>query len=292
MRWVGHTSLDLTRHPDPARAAPIRIAAHAVAPGQPHRDLLVSPEHCLFLDGKLVPAFLLANGASIARDDSISRAEYWHVELDRHDILLAEGLPAESYLDTGNRALFAGEAGKRALHPDLTGAPDTAALNVWATHGAAPLLLDAGDIHTRLRVRAEALGWRESDDARLEMFGNGTPLPCRRNGDEVRALLPAGTRTLRLRSDCFVPAELTPGAGDTRRLGVAVRAALLAGWPLHPDAYDHGWHAAAGEDWRWTDGSAALAMPRLSRPTTLVLRMGPPGRYWHAPPQSRAALTA
>jgi hypothetical protein len=40
-------------------------------------------------------------------------ADYVHVELDRHDILLAEGLPAESYLDTGNRAAFGTQGGVR-----------------------------------------------------------------------------------------------------------------------------------------------------------------------------------
>ncbi len=43
--------------------------------------------------------------------------DYLHVELDRHDILLAEGLPAESYLDTGTRADFAGGSAALTLHP-------------------------------------------------------------------------------------------------------------------------------------------------------------------------------
>ncbi|HJE25718.1 MAG TPA: Hint domain-containing protein, partial [Methylorubrum populi] len=44
---------------------------------------------------------------------------YWHVELDAHDILLAEGLPAESYIDGGDRAFFA-EASDHALYnPDF-----------------------------------------------------------------------------------------------------------------------------------------------------------------------------
>jgi hypothetical protein len=44
----------------------------------------------------------LCNGATI-RQESVAVVEYYHVELDAHDIMLAEGLPAESYLDTGNR---------------------------------------------------------------------------------------------------------------------------------------------------------------------------------------------
>jgi len=47
----------------------------------------------------------LINGTSIARA-TVAAVTYWHVELDRHDLLLAEGLAAESFLDHGMRAWF------------------------------------------------------------------------------------------------------------------------------------------------------------------------------------------
>jgi serralysin len=49
----------------------------------------------------------LVNGTSIARLNA-DTVTYWHVELDRHDVLLAEGLPTESFLDAGNRDAFDG----------------------------------------------------------------------------------------------------------------------------------------------------------------------------------------
>lgn len=288
VRWVGCTTLDLRRHPAPERAAPIRIRAGALAEGVPARDLLVSPEHCLLIEGALVPAGLLANGASIARDDGFARIEYWHVELDRHDALLAEGAAAESYLDTGNRALFAGSQGARALHPDLAGAPDAAALAVWAAHGCAPLRLEAEGLRARLRARAEALGWRRAADPSLLLSAAGQALEWRRDGEDIVARLPAGAASARLRSDSFVPREAGADVGDARRLGVAVRAALLAGWPLHPDAFAAGWHRPAGEAWRWTDGDATLVFPRLRRAAELRLRLGPPGAYWRRDPDGAA----
>ncbi len=96
--WVGHRRV--------RNADPVRVVAGAFGPGLPARDLVVSPEHALFLDGHLVPAHVLVDGVSVIRE-AWSRATYHHVELDRHGVLLAEGLPAESYLDTGNRASFA-----------------------------------------------------------------------------------------------------------------------------------------------------------------------------------------
>ena len=62
----------------------------------------------------LIPAGLLVNGSTITQED-VDHVTYWHVELDAHAILLAENLPAESYLEMGNRTFFA-EAKAVALH--------------------------------------------------------------------------------------------------------------------------------------------------------------------------------
>ena len=66
----------------------------------------VSPEHCLIIDGLCVRAKLLVNGGSIVSERDRTHVTYYHVELERHGILLAENTPAESYLDTGNRSMF------------------------------------------------------------------------------------------------------------------------------------------------------------------------------------------
>ena len=77
--------------------APIRIERDAFADGMPHRDLLVSPDHAIFVDGKLICARQLVNGTTIRQERDWTAVDYYHVELDQHAILLAEGLPAESY---------------------------------------------------------------------------------------------------------------------------------------------------------------------------------------------------
>lgn len=108
--WVGHRRIMCAQHPRPRDVWPVRIAAGAFGEATPHRPLYLSPDHAVFVNGELVPVRYLINGTSIAQI-ACDHVTYFHVELADHGVLLADGLPAESYLDTGNRALFADEAG-------------------------------------------------------------------------------------------------------------------------------------------------------------------------------------
>ena len=99
VRWIGRQTVS-RRFADPLRVLPIRIRAGALAAGVPARDLLLSPGHALLIDGMLVQAGALVNGTSVVRvADMPETFCYYHVELDAHALLLAEGAVAESYLD-------------------------------------------------------------------------------------------------------------------------------------------------------------------------------------------------
>jgi collagen type I/II/III/V/XI/XXIV/XXVII alpha len=156
--WVGSRTVDCGRHPRPERVWPVRIARNAFGPGLPGRALFVSPDHALYLDGVLIPAKLLVNGTTV-RQVARRHVVYYHIELERHDVVLAEGLPAETYLDTGDRVDFAGETTVR-LFPDFAArlAPDVA--RVWETKGAAPLVMAGEELAAaRAGVAAHATGW-------------------------------------------------------------------------------------------------------------------------------------
>jgi hypothetical protein len=100
IRWIGR--VEVCREPSQPwdrEAQTVRIAKDALAEGCPHRDLHVSRAHLLFLNGVLVPAEDLINGSTIcAVDPGAEVAIYFHIELDRHDVLLADGAPCESLL--------------------------------------------------------------------------------------------------------------------------------------------------------------------------------------------------
>ena len=114
--WIGRRRVHCRHHAAPETVHPVRIRAHAFG-AAPVRDLLLSPDHAVWIDGALVPALLLVDGDAIVQEahDVVS---YFHVELERHDVIFAEGLTAESYLDTGNRSQFA-NAPLVSLHPTL-----------------------------------------------------------------------------------------------------------------------------------------------------------------------------
>ena len=120
--WIGHRDNDCRRQRD---LHPIRVAAHAFGASLPERDLWLSPGHPVLVcadanneGGHLVPIMCLVNGTTIA-SVSVNHVTYWHVELDEHDILFAEGLPTESYLDWGDRGFFAECADHALRNPDF-----------------------------------------------------------------------------------------------------------------------------------------------------------------------------
>ena len=158
--WIGRRHIDCARHPDPRAVWPVRIRAHAFGPGLPGRDLLLSPQHAIFAKGVLIPVKCLANGGTV-RQEARRSVAYFHVELDRHDILLAEGLPAESYLDTGDRALFENGGAALVLHPDF-------ARLAWEAGAYAALKVMGPEVEAlraRLAERAQGGGVADQVDA-------------------------------------------------------------------------------------------------------------------------------
>ena len=151
--WIGRRRLMPGRHARPEAVWPFRILRDAVAPGVPARDLLLSPDHAVCLGGVLIPVKYLANERTVFQDRGFDHVEYWHVELARHDVLLAEALPVESYLDTGNRAAFENAAPHFVLHPEF-------ARRTWQRDACLPLWGEGGPVEpvrAHLAARAAAL---------------------------------------------------------------------------------------------------------------------------------------
>jgi hypothetical protein len=156
IRWIGHRSIDLARHATPERVQPIRVRAGTFGEGLPRRDLVLSPDHAVFVEDVLIPIKHLVNGHSITRL-SMQSVTYFHVELARHEIILAEGLPAESYLDTGDRTAFS-EADAPLLHP-VFGAEARDIMLIHEALACAPLRITGPEVEqVRARLATVAEG--------------------------------------------------------------------------------------------------------------------------------------
>ncbi len=142
--WIGHRAVDCTRHPTPRKVWPVRVRAGAFGPGLPERDLFLSPDHALYVEDVLIPVRCLIDGDAIAQVP-VDAVTYYHIELEPHDVVLAENLPAESFLDTGGKRMFDNAAGPVALHPDF-------AIRIWEAEGCAPLLVTGPEVITAKRM--------------------------------------------------------------------------------------------------------------------------------------------
>lgn len=101
IKWVGRQTIrrnaPASWHPS---AVPVRVSRFAIDDQTPHRDLYLSQEHALFIDGVLIPVKYLVNGHSIAFDDEAKKSEtiaYFGIELATHEVIYAEGMAAETF---------------------------------------------------------------------------------------------------------------------------------------------------------------------------------------------------
>ncbi len=98
VRWVGRSTANRAEG-KPLLDLPIIVRAGAFGENLPARDLGLSAGHAILLDGVLVNAAALVNGTSVVRDWSAPETyTYYHLELDTHAVILAEGLEVESFL--------------------------------------------------------------------------------------------------------------------------------------------------------------------------------------------------
>jgi hypothetical protein len=166
IQWIGRRTVDCKHHISPDRVKPIRIAPHAFGENRPHRALLLSPDHSVFVEDVLIPVKFLVNETTVSQLD-VEKVTYYHIELPNHDVVLAEGLPAETYLETGGRSAFENGGGAVQLHPDF--ASDEARVGmVWRDLGYAPLIGSDGQLGRvlgRLACQALMLGYHAGGGA-------------------------------------------------------------------------------------------------------------------------------
>ena len=285
--WIGVGQVLATRGRRGA-ATPVIVRRNALADNVPHRDLHVTKGHSVYLDGALIPVEFLVNHRSILWDDQAQMVSLYHIELETHDALLANGAPLESYRDDGNRWLFQNAnvgwdlAPKEHYAPVLTGGPVVD--EAWRR------LLDRSGTRK---------GFPLTDDPDLHLLVDGVRL------DAVERMTTTYTfnllnmpSTIRIVSRAAAPQELGL-ARDPRSLGVALRrilvrrAAKLRIFEAEDPRLTLGFHAFEPDNgFRWTDGDSVLPVELLrdfAAPAILTLELRSTAHYIPGGDASRQA---
>lgn len=252
LRWLGHRAIGFAPGANGganASARPIAVTAGAFGDGLPRQEVRFSPEHAVLAGGVLIPIGLLENGATLACDLACTEVTYYHLELDRHAIVYAAGLPAESWLDTGNRAMFENATDGRP-------GPTEPCL---ATVHAGP---EVEAVRAVLRHRASQAGMVVCEELPLQISKPGT----------VRITVPQGASRVRL----DVPTRRI--APDTRQLGALVTAVRVDHEPVNcADArLGRGFHqpeSHRGAAVRWTGAEGLITLEAAPYPRLLEVEV-------------------
>lgn len=155
VKWVGRQTV--VKHFTPSvHFCPVQIKAGALGEYVPHTDLIVTGDHGIVVGDVMVNAAALVNGTTITRvpaDDLPERVTYWHIETEHHDVIVASGAPAETFVDSTTRRRF----DNYAQYVALFGEPDSRMPVLPYARATGPRQLP-GSVHTILAERAAALG--------------------------------------------------------------------------------------------------------------------------------------
>jgi len=296
VKWIGFRKLNRSQlsAEHTLRASPIRICQGAFANNVPHRDLTVSPGHRFNFDGALVPALSLVNGITIVQDFDVQQFEYYHVELERFDMLLAEGAAAESYLEVGSNRNSFQNAKTVTAHPDFGPAPKNVMLAQYVQK-ITPEIIE--QIRRNLFKQAEILtGSVRTSDTGLRIEVNGQIIrpcmPCTKRG-LYRFELPSDLKgDIRILSNAAVVRETSLiDRTDTRVIGVGLSGIVLITNDRRCEidlsvSTLSGFHEAQEMNdvtMRWTTGAAVIParlLPESSTPVLLELNVLRTHIYW------------
>ena len=262
--WAGSRKITL-RGAQPDEAFLVRIRRNAFGAGEPLRDLLVTPEHCVFVQNSLVPVRMLVNGGSIFYDRTIREYTYYHLEVENHALLYAENLRAESYYRGTNSLLFGTHGGSNTEPP---------------RERAYPLMVErpvVEKIWRELTERAGQLGYifQQEQPAPQAPFVLTTPngriiARTEQNGPYAVFMIPSDIDHVYITTQTSRPDQaIGPYVDDRRDLGVLIGQVKITDRGDTRRLDDHltspllgGWSALENSHIRWTTTSGLLPLPQ------------------------------
>lgn len=122
IKWIGRRHYSGRFIMGRADILPVCFKAGSLGEGLPKRDLWISPHHAMYFNTQgeavLIEAKDLINGFSVVQAEHVDEVEYFHIELDTHDVILAEGTLSETFVDDDSRGMFHNACEYAELYPD------------------------------------------------------------------------------------------------------------------------------------------------------------------------------
>ena len=250
---------------------PVRILKDAIEKGVPFKDLLITAEHCLFFDGKFIPARMLVNGRSVFYDKSITSYDYYHIETEQHSVIMADGTLTESYLDTGNRRAFTQKSAVISMAKTRELTWDDAAAPLGVTRDfVEPVYrkIEARAEKANRVVQAEPQPLTKETKLHLTTESGAVIRQAREHNGRAVFMIPGGVNAVRIVTRASRPSDVIgPFIDDRRYFGIAVGEVSVFERNKMRQVTSHlvehdidGWNGFQGHDMRWTSGNALLSL--------------------------------
>ncbi|MDI2112321.1 Hint domain-containing protein [Commensalibacter nepenthis] len=289
--WVGTRKVTINHQlPDDMAGYSVCIKKDAIASNNPYQDIWVTPEHCLFFDGKFIPVRMLVNGASIYYDYSLNGFDVYHIETKEHSIIIANGMFSESFLNTKNHNLFHKQGNIITLHNQAS--------KTWKD-AAVPLDVSqefVKPLFNQLKKRAIEHGYTDQTipytltrKTNLHLITNtGITLYGNRNDESYISIIPNDVTSVHIISNTSRPSDIIgPYVDDRRYFGVSIGEIILFNNQNIHQITTHlekteleGWHNLSQSDCRWTTGNAFLPFGnKLNTNSCLVIKIAEPSFF-------------
>jgi len=265
VRWVGCRPMKFWNVERNLDTLPICISKDAFGPGKPSQDLHVSPGHAIAFDilgSVLIPAKSLINGSTIYQT-SVESTKYYHIELDEHAVIIANGIMAESYIDMNNRGFFSNSS---VVDTNILPDGDIKTLSDYcAPYHRNGEIVDA--VRTRIDHIAVQQGWAREDAAsfNLHLLVNDRLIFPQITGMAAKFIIDEIPEKIEIVSEKNIPAFIS-NSGDGRTLGVDIgRITITDGLQVSREILmndarlSEGFHDFEEQgSHRWTNGTAFL----------------------------------
>lgn len=274
---VSDTHFVNTHLPDDEGGYPVCILKDAISENIPYQDTYVTPEHCLFIDGKFIPVRMLVNNHSIYYDHSQKMYRYYHIETGEHSVITANGMLTESYLNTRDTI--------KDIENNVIRLPKN-----WVNDAAAPLNVDRDSVEKVYNsLLDQALAKHIDRKGRKPLItndhdicliaDNGNVIEKRIDNGKVTFIIPKNTKNVRIVSRASRPSDVIGSFVDDRRyLGLLIKSIKLFNKNKSFDIDIHlseenldGWHTLDSDSVRWTNGNAFLPLEDYCKDDKCVL---------------------